>query len=156
MAKSSEAGDLDHFDLKILEAMSEDGRMSILQLSKQVGLSKTPCQTRLKRLVDEGYILGFRAMLNPAKLGLEHIAFTEVKLSDTRERALEDFNTAVRKIKEVEECHMIAGAFDYLLKVRTNDIRKYRRVLGEKISSLPCVANTSTFVVMQSVKDVGI
>lgn len=156
MAKSSDAGDLDHFDLKILEAMSEDGRMSILQLSKQVGLSKTPCQTRLKRLVDEGYILGFRAMLNPAKLGLEHIAFTEVKLSDTREKALEDFNTAVRKIKEVEECHMIAGAFDYLLKVRTNDIRKYRRVLGEKISSLPCVANTSTFVVMQSVKDVGI
>ncbi len=155
MAKTSETGDLDHFDLKILEAMSEDGRMSILQLSKQIGLSKTPCQTRLKRLVDEGYILGFRAMLNPAKLGLEHIAFTEVKLSDTREKALEDFNTAVRKIKEVEECHMIAGAFDYLLKVRTTNIRKYRQVLGEKISSLPCVANTSTFVVMQSVKDVG-
>ncbi|KAA3512911.1 Lrp/AsnC family transcriptional regulator [Agrobacterium rosae] len=156
MAKPSESGDLDHFDLKILQAMSEDGRMSILQLSRQVGLSKTPCQTRLKRLVDEGYILGFRAMLNPAKLGLEHIAFTEVKLSDTREKALEEFNTAVRKIKEVEECHMIAGAFDYLLKVRTTDIRKYRLVLGEKISSLPCVANTSTFVVMQSVKDVGI
>lgn len=156
MAKTSETGDLDHFDLKILEAMSEDGRMSILQLSKQVGLSKTPCQTRLKRLVDEGYILGFRAMLNPAKLGLEHIAFTEVKLSDTREKALEDFNTAVSKIKEVEECHMIAGAFDYLLKVRTTNIRKYRQVLGEKISSLPSVANTSTFVVMQSVKDVGI
>ncbi|KIQ03171.1 ArsR family transcriptional regulator [Agrobacterium tumefaciens] len=156
MPKPSETGDLDHFDLKILGALSEDGRMSILELSRQVGLSKTPCQTRLKRLVDQGYILGFRAMLNPAKLGLEHIAFTEVKLSDTREKALEDFNTAVRKIKEVEECHMIAGAFDYLLKVRTTDIRKYRRVLGEKISSLPCVANTSTFVVMQSVKEGGI
>ncbi|KQQ60916.1 ArsR family transcriptional regulator [Rhizobium sp. Leaf311] len=155
MPKTPEAGNLDHFDMKILEAMSDDGRMSILELSRRVGLSKTPCQTRLKRLVDEGYILGFRAMLNPAKLGLEHIAFTEVKLSDTREKALEDFNAAVRKIKEVEECHMIAGAFDYLLKVRTTDIRKYRRVLGEKISSLPSVANTSTFVVMQSVKDVG-
>ncbi|XUY26438.1 Lrp/AsnC family transcriptional regulator [Agrobacterium sp. rho-8.1] len=156
MAKHEEEGNLDQFDLKILEEMSDDGRMSMLQLSKKVGLSKTPCQTRLKRLVDEGYILGFRAILNPAKLGLEHIAFTEVKLSDTREKALEEFNTAVRKIKEVEECHMIAGAFDYLLKVRTTNIRKYRQVLGEKISSLPCVANTSTFVVMQSVKDVGI
>lgn len=156
MVKLPETGDLDHFDLKILEAMSEDGRLSMTQLSTQVGLSKTPCQTRLKRLIDEGYILGFRATLNPAKLGLEHIAFTEVKLSDTREKALEDFNTAVRKIREVEECHMIAGAFDYLLKVRTTDIRKYRRVLGEKISSLPCVSNTSTFVVMQSVKDVGL
>jgi Lrp/AsnC family leucine-responsive transcriptional regulator len=156
MAKLGETGQLDHFDLKILEALSEDGRMSVLQLSKYVGLSKTPCQTRLKRLVDEGYILGFRAALNPQKLGLDHIAFTEVKLSDTREKALEDFNAAVRKIKEVEECHMIAGAFDYLLKVRTTDIRKYRLVLGEKISSLPSVANTSTFVVMQSVKDAGI
>ncbi|MNE86322.1 Leucine-responsive regulatory protein [compost metagenome] len=107
-------------------------------------------------MIEDGYILGFRATLNPAKLGLEHIAFTEVKLSDTREKALEDFNSAVRKIKEVEECHMIAGSFDYLLKVRTTDIRKYRRVLGEKISSLPSVSNTSTYVVMQSVKDTGI
>jgi Lrp/AsnC family leucine-responsive transcriptional regulator len=62
----------------------------------------------------------------------------------------------VRKIKEVEECHMIAGAFDYLLKVRTSDIKRYRRVLGEKISSLPCVANTSTYVVMESVKETGL
>ena len=147
MANSQKTDDLDHFDLKILEALSEDGRMSVLQLSKRVGLSKTPCQTRLKRLVDEGYILGFRAVLNPHKLGVDHIAFAEVKLSDTREKALEEFNTAVRKIKEVEECHMIAGAFDYLLKVRTSDIRKYRRVLGEKISSLPSVANTSTTAV---------
>ncbi len=155
MVRMPETGDLDHFDVKIIEALSEEGRLSVLELSRRVGLSKTPCQTRLKRLVDEGYILGFRASLNPAKLGLDHIAFTEVKLSDTREKALDEFNAAVRKIKEVEECHMIAGAFDYLLKVRTTDIRKYRRVLGEKISSLPCVANTSTFVVMESVKDTG-
>lgn len=156
MVQGVKSGDLDQFDMRILEALSDDGRMSVLQLSKQVGLSKTPCQARLKRLIEDGYILGFRATLNPAKLGLEHIAFTEVKLSDTREKALEDFNSAVRKIKEVEECHMIAGSFDYLLKVRTTDIRKYRRVLGEKISSLPSVSNTSTYVVMQSVKDTGI
>ena len=112
MVKGVKSGDLDQFDMKILEALSDDGRMSVLQLSKQVGLSKTPCQARLKRLIEDGYILGFRATLNPAKLGLEHIAFTEVKLSDTREKALEDFNSAVRKIKEVEECHMIAGSFD--------------------------------------------
>ncbi len=156
MANNQKADDLDHFDLKIIEALSDDGRMSVLQLSKTVGLSKTPCQTRLKRLLDDGYILGFRAVLNQQKLGVDHIAFAEVKLSDTREKALEDFNAAVRKIKEVEECHMIAGAFDYLLKVRTSDIRKYRRVLGEKISSLPSVSSTSTFVVMQSVKETGI
>ena len=87
------------------------------------------------------------------KLGLDHIAFADVKLSDTRETALREFKLAVRQIPEVEECHMIAGSFDYLLKVRTADIRKYRLVLGEKISSLPHVASTSTFVAMETVRE---
>jgi len=84
---------------------------------------------------------------------MDHIAFTEVKLADTREKALDEFNRGVRKIKEVEECHMIASSFDYLLKVRTADIRRYRIVLGEKISSLPHVASTSTFVAMEAIRD---
>ncbi|WP_412065379.1 Lrp/AsnC family transcriptional regulator [Rhizobium sp. SYY.PMSO] len=150
MIKSSE---IDQFDQKILEALVEDGRMSITELSERVGLSKTPCQARLKKLIDSGYIDGFKAVLNPVKLGLDHVAFAEVKLTDTREEALRSFNNAVKKIKEIEECHMIAGRFDYLLKVRTSDIRRYRIVLGEKISSLPFVASTSTNVVMQSVKE---
>lgn len=145
--------EIDQFDRKIMALLVKDGRMSITDLAKQVGLSKTPCQNRVKRLVDEGYILGFRAIIDPAKLGLDHIAFAEVKLSDTREQALDDFNRAVCLVPEVEECHMIAGNFDYLLKVRTADIRRYRIVLGEKISSLPHVANTSTFVAMQSVRE---
>jgi Lrp/AsnC family leucine-responsive transcriptional regulator len=111
---------------------------------------------RLKNLIDHGYIRGFRAILNPQKLGLDHIAFVEVRLSDTREKALAAFNAAVMKLNEVEECHMIAGSDDYLLKVRTSDIKSYRMVLGEKISSLPNVASTSTFVVMEPVKDGGI
>jgi Lrp/AsnC family transcriptional regulator, leucine-responsive regulatory protein len=155
MKKTDISGELDMFDMKIVEVLSQDGRISITELSQQVGLSKTPCQVRLKRLMDEGYILGFRAVLDARKFGLDHIAFAEVKLSDTRETALNEFNAAVRKIREVEECHMIAGAFDYLLKVRTSDIRRYRHVLGEKISSLPHVSSTSTFVVMQAVKEYG-
>lgn len=147
--------EIDRIDNHIIDALVENGRMSITELSEKVGLSKTPCQLRLKRLVNEGYITGFRAVLNPAKMGLEHIAFTEVKLSDTREEALRAFNAAVKKIREVEECHMIASSFDYLLKVRTNDIKRYRTVLGEKISTLPYVASTSTFVVMQNVVDAG-
>lgn len=144
---------IDFLDRKILEALAQDGRMTITALSERIGLSKTPCQLRLKRLLDEGYIEGFRAILNPQKLGLDHVAFVEVKLSDTKESALEAFNEAVRKLPEVEECHMIAGRFDYLLKVRTASISSYRRVLGESISRLPNVANTSTAVAMQSVKD---
>lgn len=148
-----QSSELDQFDLKILEALRNDGRLSVTDLAAQVGLSKTPCQVRMKRLIDNGYIEGFKAVLNPEKLGLDHVAFAEVKLSDTREEALNAFNAAVRKIPEVEECHMIAGRFDYLLKVRTPNIRRYRHVLGEKISSLPFVANSSTNVVMQSIKE---
>lgn len=148
--------ELDQFDHRILDALSRDGRMSITDLSAIVGLSKTPCQVRLKRLIDEGYIEGFHARVNQRKLGRDHIAFAEVKLSDTKEEALREFNVAVRKIREVEECHMIAGRIDYLLKVRTTDIRRYRQVLGEKISSLPHVASTSTAVAMEAVKEGGI
>lgn len=145
--------DMDEFDRKMIAILRDDGRITVTELARRVGLSKTPCQARLRRLIDQGVIRGFAAIFDPAKLGLDHVAFTEVKLSDTREHALEEFNAAVRRIPEVEECHMIASSFDYLLKVRTADIRRYRIVLGEKISSLPHVASTSTFVAMETVKD---
>jgi len=145
--------EMDGFDQKIVAVLMEDGRISVTDLAQRVGLSKTPCQVRMRRLIDSGVIKGFHAALDPAKMGLDHVAFTEVKLSDTREDALSEFNAAVRRIPEVEECHMIASSFDYLLKVRTADIRRYRFVLGEKISSLPHVASTSTFVAMETVKD---
>lgn len=147
------AVELDAFDRKIITVLTEDGRISATDLAHRVGLSKTPCQVRMRRLIDNGVITGFHAALDLAKIGLDHVAFTEVKLSDTREGALGEFNAAVRRIPEVEECHMIASSFDYLLKVRTADVRRYRYVLGEKISSLPHVASTSTFVAMETVKD---
>lgn len=153
MRISEDVSDLDQFDRRILEALAADGRMSITDLAARIGLSKTPCQVRLRRLIETGYIEGFRAVVNPKKLGLDHVAFAEVKLSDTREAALAEFNAAVRRIPEIEECHMIAGRFDYLLKVRSPDIRTYRRILGEKISSLPHVASSSTSVAMEAVKE---
>lgn len=146
---------IDQIDRKIVEVLRGDGRVTITKLANRVGLSKTPCQIRMRRLIDDGIIRGFRAVADPVKLGLGHIAFAEVKLSDTRERALEEFSRAVMQVREIEECHMIASSFDYLLKVRTADIHSYRRVLGEKISSLPHVASTSTFVVMESIIDTG-
>ena len=90
--------EMDEFDRRIIAALVEDGRMTVTDLAAAVGLSKTPCQVRLKRLQQAGVIRGFRAIVDPAKLGLDHIAFTEVKLSDTREAALREFNAAVRRI----------------------------------------------------------
>ncbi|WP_346891621.1 Lrp/AsnC ligand binding domain-containing protein [uncultured Roseibium sp.] len=146
---------LDRYDRQILDILSSEGRLPVTDLARRVGLSKTPCQTRLKRLQDEGYIQGFRAVLNPQKLGKEHVAFTEVTLSDTREAALKAFNAAVQKIPEIEQCHMIAGSFDYLLKVRTANMQSYRKILGETITALPHVSNTSTYVTMEAVKDLA-
>lgn len=149
----ADLGKLDRQDMKILKILSKDGRLTVTKLAERVGLSKSPCQMRLKRLLTDGYIRGFRAILDPAKLGVEQVAFIEVKLTDTTEPALRAFNEAVRGVPEIEMCHMIAGAFDYLLKVRTKDMNNYREVLGETVSSLPYVGSTSTHISMESVKD---
>jgi Lrp/AsnC family leucine-responsive transcriptional regulator len=145
---------LDRHDWGIITALRKDGRMTITALANKVGLSNTPCQIRLKRLQDQGYITGYVALVNKTKLGLDHVAFVQATLSSTSSKSLEAFNAAVGSIAEIEQCHMIAASFDYLLKVRTKDMATYRAVLGEKISTLPHVMQTSTFVVMESVKDV--
>ncbi len=146
---------LDHYDRRILAHLSRDGRLPITELARAVGLSKSPCQVRVRRLIDDGVIQGFRAVLDPARLGLDHVAFVEVRLSDTSEAALRAFSAAASQIPAIEQCHMIAGAFDFLLKVRTADIKAYRQVLGETISALPHVASTSTHVSMEAVKEVS-
>ena len=143
--------ELDGYDRKILDVLTTDARISLTQLSQKVGLSKTPVAARIKHLEDVGLITGYRAILSTNQLGLSHIAFLEVKLDDTREQALLEFNNAVKKVPEVAECHMIAGGFDYLLKVRTSNIEAYRQVMGQRISTLPHVQSTSTFVAMETV-----
>jgi Lrp/AsnC family transcriptional regulator, leucine-responsive regulatory protein len=147
--------DLDRFDQAILRVLAVEGRISATELGRRIGLSKSPAQARMKKLEVAGVITGYHARLDPIRMGLAHVAFVEVRLSDTREAALEAFNREVQLIPEVEECHMIASRFDYLLKVRTADIQEYRRVLAEKLSSLPHVSGTSTYVAMEAVKEGG-
>jgi len=144
---------LDRIDRNIIAALAGDGRLSMSELAAKVGLSKTPVQARVRRLEKDGYIRGYAAVIDRERMGEGHVAFVQVKLSDTRSEALNTFNKAVQGIAEIEQCHMMAASFDYLLKVRTTDIASYRRVLGERISALPHVAQTSTFVAMETVKD---
>ncbi len=143
---------LDNYDNKILKLLQADGRMTITDLSDQIGLSKTPCLNRVKKLENKGYIRGYRAVINHDLVDDNHIAFVQIKMDDTKTQALNAFNAAINEIPEVVQCHMIASHFDYLLKVRTNNMESYRKVLGEKISALPHVQNSSTFVVMEEVK----
>lgn len=146
----------DRIDHAIIRELQTRGRLTITELASRVGLSKTPCQVRLRRLEEQGYITGYTALVDQARLGQNHIAFAQITLSDTSSGALAAFNTAVREVSAVEQCHMIAGNFDYLLKVRTRNMEEYRRVLGEQISALPHVQQTSTFVVMENVRDAGL
>ena len=147
---------LDGFDRKILDVIAVEGRITVTDLAKRIGLSKSPTQARLRRLEETGVVRGYRALFDPILLGRDHVAFVEVKLSDTRESALAAFNTAVTRIPEIEQCHLIAGAFDYLLKVRTCSMSSYRLVLADRLSTLPHVASTSTYVAMQAVKEEAI
>ena len=153
--REKEESDEDRFDRAILTALAEDGRMTVTDLAKRIGLSKSPTQARLKRLEHKGVILGYRALIDPIRMGIDHVAFVEVRLTDTREKALSAFNAAIAKIPEIEQAHLIAGNFDYLMKTRTKSMKHYRRVLADKISTLPYVSNTSTYVAMQAVKENG-
>ncbi|MBS8240928.1 winged helix-turn-helix transcriptional regulator [Marinobacter lipolyticus] len=148
--------ELDRIDHSIIRELQKNARITITELASRVGLSKTPCQVRMRRLEEQGYVTGYTALVNQTKLGQSHIAFAQVTLNDTSSDALAAFNTAVKQISAVEQCHMIAGNFDYLLKVRTGNMAEYRQVLGEEISALPHVLQTSTFVVMENVRDAGL
>lgn len=156
MNEVTSAGSLDVFDHKLLAELAVNGRLPIIELARRIGLSKSPTQARLRRLEAQGYILGYRALLDPEKLQREHVAFVEVRLTDTREMALSAFNKAVMGVPEIETCHLIAGQFDYLLKIRCRDMRAYRDILAEVVSTLPYVASTSTHVSMQAVKDAAL
>ena len=143
--------DLDASDKRILAELVANARISTTELARKVGLSKTPVAARIKAMEEIGLITGYRAILSPLKLGLTHVTYLEVRLSDTRERALRAFNEAVRAIPEVEECYMIAGGFDYLLKVRSRDMTDYRRIMAESISALPHIHATTSYVAMEAV-----
>jgi len=144
---------MDKIDRKIIRALQDDGRVTMTELANRVGLTKTPCIERVRRLEKQKLITGYGARLDPNKLGAGHIAFVQVSLNDTTAAALQEFNLAVQQIPEIQSCHMIAGNFDYLLKVRTRDVTEYRHFLGAKLARLPKVQHTSTFIVMESVTD---
>ena len=145
--------DLDSYDRQILRAMQENGRLSISDLSDEVGLSKTPCLTRLRRLEAQGYIQRYKGVLDATKIRQDYVTFVQVKLASTTRRQLQAFSDAVQDIPQIQSCHMMSGGYDFLLKIRTRNMRTYRELLGDVLSELPGIAQTSTFPVMETVKE---
>ena len=148
---NSPTPELDRIDLKILQELQNDGRISNLKLAESVALSPTAVLARVQRLTRDGYILGYEARLNPHQLGRGMLVFVEVLLDRTTPNVFEAFKAAVQVRSEIMECHMVAGGFDYLLKTRMADMDAYRSFAGTVLWQLPGVRETRTYAVMEEV-----
>lgn len=145
-------GALDKIDQRILSRLQEDGRLSIAELARELHISVTPCVERVRRLERNGHIVGYRAELSPSHLGQNLLAYVQVALDRTTPEVFDRFRTAMEVLDFVQECHMVAGGFDYLLKVRVRDMKEYRSVLSKDIACIRGVQQTHTYFVMEEVK----
>jgi len=147
---------LDRIDMTILKILQSNARISNVELAKKVNLSASPCLDRVKRLESEDYINYYGALLNATKLNYGMTAFIQVSLDRTTSDTFKLFRKEIIKIKKVVECHLIAGGYDYLLKIRFADMESYRLIL-EEIADIPVISQTSTYMVTDHVKlDSGI
>jgi len=144
---------LDRVDLKILDVLQREGRISITELAERISLSATPCSERVKRLEREGVITGYHARVNPAALGRTLLVFLEIKLSAKSGDVFEKVRKELLYVPEVMECHLVSGDFDYLVKARLSEMNEYRRLLGEILKRLPASAESRSYVVMEEIKE---
>ena len=147
------SSDLDRTDRKILKILQKQGRISNADLARNVHLSPTPCLFRVRRLEQEGYIEGYEARLNPAKLGLGLTVFIQVRVEQNNLEVFEQFAKAVRDMPEIVECHMVTGGFDFILKIRIADTAGYRYFMAERLPLLPGVTQTHSHVVIDEIKE---
>lgn len=145
--------ELDRTDLKILDVLQRDGRISITDLAEKVSLSATPCSERLRRMERDGVITGYYARVNPAALGKNLLVFLEIKLSAKSGDVFDKVRRELQCVPEVMECHLVSGDFDYLVKARIPEMDAYRRLLGEILKRLPASAESRSYVVMEEIKE---
>ena len=144
---------LDRVDRRILRALQQDGRITFSELAKRVGLSTSPCLERVRRMEREGVIAGYTTLLNPKFLNAELIVFVQIRLTRTSQDIFERFKQAAVEIEEVQECYLISGNFDYLIKARVSDMDAYRHFLGTTLLKLPDVQESTSYAVMELVKE---
>lgn len=143
----------DRTDLKILDLLQRQGRMSMTELGEQIGLSTSPCSERVKRLERLGLITGYHARVDPAALGRPLLVFMEITLSQKSPQIFETIRRELGQMPEVLECHLISGSFDYLVKLRLRAMSEYRELLGTILKKVPVPAQSNSYVVMEEVKE---
>ncbi len=144
---------LDRADQRILQLLQDDGRLSNAKLAKKANLSDATCYRRTQRLFERGYIRGVRAEIDPSRVGLGAVALVGVVLDRSTPESFADLEQAVRDMPMVLDCYLVAGDFDYLLKIRVRDMQDFNRLHAEKLIALPGVRQARTFFVMKEVKD---
>ena len=144
---------LDQIDKNILRVIQREGRIPVVDLAERVNITKSPCLIRLRKLEKDGFIRGYRADIDAHKVDQSHLVYVQVKLKNTSRKKLNEFNAAVRDIPEILSCHMMSGGYDYLLKVRSKNVQTYSLFMADILSDLPSVQQTSTFPVLQEVKE---
>jgi Lrp/AsnC family transcriptional regulator, leucine-responsive regulatory protein len=144
---------LDRMDLKILRLLQADGRMGNAEIAKRVNTSAATCHRRIQRLFDEDYIRGVRALIAPEKVGRGSLVMVGVVLDRSTPESFAAFETAARAMPMVLDCHLVAGDFDYFLKIRVSDMADFNRLHSATLIALPGVRQTRTFFVMKEVVD---
>lgn len=148
--KSAVLGTIDRHILRILQA---EGRITYAELARRVGLTTTPCIERVRKLEKMGVIQGYRAVLDPEYLDAGLVVFVQIRLSRTSQDSFEAFRTAIAGLDQVQECYLVTGNFDYMIKARVADMAAYREFLGETLLSLPGVDASTSIVVMEQVRE---
>jgi len=144
---------LSKIDRSILRELQREGRITYSELARRVGLTTTPCMERVKKLERQGVIKGFTAILDPAALRAALVVFVQIRLSRTSQDIFAEFKRAAAALDEVQECYLVSGNFDYLIKARVADMRAYRDFLGDTLLTLPGVQESTSYVVMEEVKE---
>jgi Lrp/AsnC family transcriptional regulator, leucine-responsive regulatory protein len=145
--------DIDAINKKILRELSNNARVSNLELAERIGLSPSACLRRVQELERSGIISGYRVVLDPKAMGVGFVAYVSVGLSHHTKKAQEDFETAIARSPEVRECHNVTGAIEYILRIEVTDLAAYKHFHTEVLGILPQVNSISTYVVMESPKD---
>lgn len=145
--------DLDRTDLKILDILQRQGRISMTDLAERIGLSTSPCSERVRRMEREGVITGYYARIDPKALGKMLLVFVEITLSSKSGDVFDKVKNELLNVPEVMECHLVSGAFDYLVKARLRAMSEYRHLLGDLLKKLPVTAESHSYVVMEEVKE---
>ncbi len=146
------AVELDKTDLQILKILQQNGRITNLQLSNEIGLSPAPTLERVRKLENLGYILSYHALVDEEKLGLGIKTFIQVSLDFHQNNTIQTFLDQIQEIKEITECHHVTGQCDFLLKVYVKDIKAYEQLIMQKISRITVVKTFQTMIIMSTNK----